>query len=427
MLGRVTLVALFFFSSLAGFASTDPLLQRLKQVGALTVPMAVVDEDMFTKEFLAAVSADQILAAIKQLTGSAGSFVDATIDNKKSEFSCSGSIRMSNKIRIPVELALEAAPPHRIAGLFLRPPVPNVATLDDALAELRALPGRTAFVAINLSKGDTVAAVNASQPMPLGSSFKLFVLGELVRSTKAGQRTWKDVIELRSAHKSYPSGELHTWPHGSPLTLHSLAMSMISISDNTATDELIHALGRKNIEQVQKQMGHTQPQLNVPFLTTRELFQLKFTDGGERARRYYSMKPAQRRIMLEEELTSVQYDDVTFVDNVVLPDSVEWFTSMRDMAACMNWFRLQGADAAGKPALDILAKNPGIPLDSAVWPYVGFKGGSETGVVCMVYLLRHASGDWYAVATSWVNSQAKVDEVAFAGLTQLLIELLREN
>jgi len=425
MLGRVTLVALFFFSSLAGFASTDPLLQRLKQVGALTVPMAVVDEDMFAKEFLAAVSADQILAAIKQLTGSAGSFVDATIDKSNSEFSCSGSIRMSNKIRIPVELAVEATPPHRISGLFLRPPVPDVATLEDALAELRALPGRTAFVAINLSKGDTVAAVNASQPMPLGSSFKLFVLGELLRSVHTGKRKWSDVVELDSTRKSYPSGELHTWPHGSPLTLHSLAMSMISISDNTATDELIHALGRKNIEQVQKQLGHTQPQLNVPFLTTRELFQLKFTDGGERARRYYSMKPAQRRIMLEEELTSLQYDDVTFVDNVVLPDSVEWFASMQDMAACMNWFRLQGADAVGKTALDIMAKNPGVSIDAGAWPYVGFKGGSETGVVCMVFLLRHSSGDWYAVSGAWVNSAAEVDSVAFAGVMQRAIELLR--
>jgi len=407
--------------------SSDPLQERLRQIGALTVPMAVVDEGIFTKEFIRAVPAQQLTAAIQQLTATAGSFVKATVDKKKSDYSCTGSLHMSNNIRVPLELTLEATPPHRIAGLFLRPPVPNVATLDDALAELRALPGKTAFVAVNLSKGDTVAALNASQPMPLGSSFKLFVLGELVRSIKAGQRTWKDVVELSSARKSYPSGELHTWPQGSPLTVHSLAMTMISISDNTATDELLFALGRQNVEQAQSVMGHSQPWLNIPFLSTRELFQLKFTDAGERARRYYSMKPAQRRILLEEELTSLQYDDVTFVEDVVLPDSVEWFASMQDMAACMNWFRLQGADAAGKPALDIMAKNPGVSIDAGAWPYVGFKGGSETGVVCMVFLLQHSSGDWYAVSGAWVNPAAEVDSVAFAGVMQRAIELLRAN
>ncbi len=422
---HVLLAFVLLATGMSTLVASNPLLERLRDVGALTVPMAAVNEDIFTKDFLRAVPPQQLVAAIRQLTASTGTFVKATVDVTKTEFSCTGSLHMSKKIRVPVELTIESMPPHRISGLFLRPPVPDVTTLDSVVTELKALPGASAFLAVNLTKGDTIVAHNAGTPMPLGSSFKLFVLGELVRSIKAGQRAWKDVIELRSSHRSYPSGEVHTWPLGSPVTLHTLALKMISVSDNTATDELLFTLGRQHVEQIQGVMGHTQPRLNMPFLSTRELFQLKFTDGGERARRYYSMKPAQRRIMLDEELTSLQYDDVTFVDNVVLADSVEWFASMQDMAACMNWFRVQGADAAGKPALDILAKNPGVSIDDAAWPYAGFKGGSETGVVCMVFLLRHSSGDWYAVSGAWVNPSAAVDTVTFAGVMQRAIELLR--
>lgn len=418
-----TLVA-FFAGMAMAMAQSAILLQRLDQVGALTRPMAVVDESLFTKEFLAAVPPDKLVQAIRQLTSSAGSYVTASITAQRGDHACTGALRMSGKVTVPVELTLESAPPHRIAGLFLRPPVPDAASVNDVVAELRALPGRTALAITNLSTGVSVASYGHDVPMPLGSSFKLFVLGELVRSIKGGQRAWTDVVPLDSARRSYPSGEMHTWPHGSPVTLHTLALKMISISDNTATDALIRYLGRTNIEQVQQLMGNTSMQRNIPFLTTREFFQLKFSDGGDRARRYLRMKPSQRRIMLDEELHSLHYDDVQFTDDVILPDSVEWFASMQDMVTCMDWFRRQSENEAGKPALSILGINPGITIDSATWPYVGFKGGSESGVVCLVYLLRHRSGEWYGVSAAWVNPSAAVDAVAFAGKVQRLVELI---
>ena len=59
------------------------------------------------------------------------------------------------------------------------------------------------------------------------------------------------------------------------------------------------------------------------------------------------------------------------------------------------------------------------------WGYVGYKGGSETGVMNMTYLLQSKKGDWYVVSGGWNNDQAAVNEGQFAGLMQKAVSLLR--
>ena len=54
---------------------------------------------------------------------------------------------------------------------------------------------------------------------------------------------------------------------------------MIAISDNTATDLLIDAVGRDAVEAALVTAGHAAPELNRPFLTPRELFVLKLDDA----------------------------------------------------------------------------------------------------------------------------------------------------
>lgn len=76
------------------------------------------------------------------------------------------------------------------------------------------------------------------------------------------------------------------------------------------------------------------------------------------------------------------------------------------MKLVMNWLRQQ--TEMDKTARQILAINPGsgltIPRDR--WQYVGFKGGSEPGVLNMTYLLQSTKGVWYAVSIPWNNPQA---------------------
>jgi hypothetical protein len=88
----------------------------------------------------------------------------------------------------------------------------------------------------------------------------------------------------------------------------------------------------------------------------------------------------------------------------------------------MDWLRLNG----GKEAIDILAINPGIGSAAASnVAYLGYKGGSETGVMNMTFLVRGKSGQWYAVSGGWNDARAAVDENRFVGLMRRAVSLLR--
>ena len=124
----------------------------------------------------------------------------------------------------------------------------------------------------------TVHAVDATTPAPLGSAFKLYVLDALARAIAAGTVSWDQRLTLTSQLTSLPSGELATEPAGTQVTVLQAAQDMISSSDNTAADLLITLVGRTAVESAAAASGMADPALDTPFLTTRELFVLKLDD-----------------------------------------------------------------------------------------------------------------------------------------------------
>lgn len=58
----------------------------------------------------------------------------------------------------------------------------------------------------------------------------------------------------------------------------------------------------------------------------------------------------------------------------------------------------------------VLAKNSGLPVDKATFPYVGFKGGSEPGVVDLTYLLERADDRWFVVSASFNAAEGRALE-----------------
>eukprot|EP01136_Pigoraptor_vietnamica_P039097 Opistho-1_new@109298 len=141
-----------------------------------------------------------------------------------------------------IDIVIDPAPPHRVTGLLISRVEPRGDSVEKIGAEIRALPGTVAFGIYALGEDATpVSELGGSQPMPIGSAFKLWILAEAARQVNAGTRKWSDVATIGS--HSMPSGITQRWPIGAPATLHTLATLMISISDNTATDTLLHALG----------------------------------------------------------------------------------------------------------------------------------------------------------------------------------------
>lgn len=315
-------------------------------------------------------------------------------------------------------ISVAATPPHAVTGLLLTGSALRGDSAAKIQAEVAALPGLAQIGVYALdgatptpvfeTKGDAVA--------PLGSVFKLWLLAETARQVAEGTLRWDRVVPV--GRPSLPSGVLQDWPEGTPVTVQTLATLMVSISDNTATDTLLTLLGREQIDAMAARYGATGP---VP--TTREAFVIKSDPGLTAA--WAKGDAAQRRALLHTQaarIAGATLDPMMFGSGPLANDSVEWFAAPRDMA------RLLGAlKDAGPVVRAILSINHGVdPATVARFDYVGFKGGSEPGVIALDLLARTKAGRWYAVVGSWHRPDAAVDEATLLPLVSRALTLVVE-
>ncbi len=326
-----------------------------------------------------------------------------------------------------VTLALETAPPHRISGLLLTGFEAAASSIGEILAAIDALPGRQGVLILPLGGTDLppVAALDPDGRYAIASSFKLYILAELDRAVRAGERRWSDVVQL--GPKSHPSGISQNWPDRSPVTLHTLATLMISISDNSATDTLIRVIGQDRLAAIVRATGHRDPADLRPMLMTRQASALKMPAHAELRNRFLASAPAERERLLAQfdktlTIESLNFRLLTSRPNFI--DQLEWFATPRDMAGLLDYLNRN----ASAETLAILAVNPGIGQDAArKWSYFGYKGGSEPGVLSYNFLLRSKEGKSYALSVNWNNEQQSLQENDLLALTTRLVNLLAEQ
>src|SRR5262249_16960419 len=99
------------------------------------------------------------------------------------------------------------------------------------------------------------------------------------------------------------------------------------------------------------------------------------------------------------------------------------FLSTEDLCRIMDWFRA----GPSKDARDVLAVTKPFDMDEQEWPYVGYKGGAEVGVMNLTLLLKHRSGAWYVVAVTWNNPQAELERGKLVNLVQRLVRLVAKG
>lgn len=385
-------------------------------------------DKLFAPAFLAQVPPDKLNQIFDYYFTQVGRCTQVKLTAAESVVAAKFDLIFEQGYSVPATLAVNAAAPQLIEGMLLGLPVKLTTSLAGFVEELRALPGETNLLVVKLEQtGLTpIIAHNAERELALGSAFKLYVLSELVRAVNARERKWADVTTLEAKFTSLPSGMLQTWPVGAPVTLHTLASLMISISDNTAADQLLMTLGRERVERMLAATGHAKPELNAPFLSTLEMFKLKGEPTGQAASAYLALDAQGRRAYLANTVAAIKRADANpFADGrPAYVDKIEWFASAADMCRLMNWLRLQ--TESDKTAREILTINPGsgltIPRDK--WQYVGFKGGSEPGVLNMTYLLQSSKGDWYAFSLGWNNPQAALQNEKLFPLVQRLFQLI---
>ena len=165
-------------------------------------------------------------------------------------------------------------------GLLLQPSFTDVpegyttAQLDVEMASF-APEGAVGIYEVTSGTCEVIHELNGDQPLAIESVFELWVLAELANQIAEGTAAWDEPLEVRADLRSNPAGQVYQLADGDTLTLREYAEAMISISDNTATDHLIDRLGRESVETAMARAGVTEPELNQPFLATREFFWLK--------------------------------------------------------------------------------------------------------------------------------------------------------
>lgn len=260
---------------------------------------------------------------------------------------------------------------------------------------------------------EALASQDDETLLPQASVFKLYVLGALVEAVGDNRITWDDPVTIRDEFDSLGGPTAGEEP-GTTLPVRELATRMISVSDNTATDHLMDLIGRQALEQIQVEMGHSDPTANMPWPTTRELTILKWsdTDLGER---YRAAGADERRAILDDEVSSLPFPPIGRIASPVFryQYSIGWFGTAGDACRALVWL------TEDDEARAILTDEPRSP-NPDLWPVLGFKGGSDDGVATAAWWMLGGDGQAYVAVVSLVNETNQLDLETVVELMVLL-------
>jgi beta-lactamase class A len=337
------------------------------------------DPAWFSESFLAQIpvaKVDQIIGSIEDSVGAYQSL----------EFTPEAFVAHFAKGTYEVLIRLDED--NKINYLLFRP---TVTGLDGALHALEPQSGTLSYVIIEA--GRQVAALNASAPLAVGSAFKLAVLNALRDEVSRGRRHWADVVPLREGWKSLPSGVIRTWPSGTPITLATYATQMVSISDNTAADTLVHLVGPRALQPYA--FG------NDPFLTTREAFILKSSAGVALRAAYDAAATPQARAAILSRADALPLPQLS--ELMTAPDlAIEWHYSVQSLCSLMQ-------RVADMPLMQV---NPGA-ASSGDFRAVAYKGGSDLGVINMTTMVTTKRGTHICFSATANDPSHDVDDTAF--------------
>ncbi|MEH6661557.1 MAG: serine hydrolase [Parasphingorhabdus sp.] len=387
---------------------------------------AEIEAEVFDENFRNAIPPAQFRRLVQQVAAQQGQPLAILSIEARNANSAILKVRYEKSIGT-VNIDLENNPPHRVSGLQLTGFEAAGDTIADVMAAIDALPGRQGVLVQSLDAPDLspIAALDPNGRYAIASAVKLYILAELDRAIQAGERQWTDVVQL--GPKSHPSGISQNWPDGSPVTLHTLATLMISISDNSATDTLIRIIGQEKLARIVTATGHHNPNELHPLLMTRQASALKMPFHAERREQYLNAGPAERERLLAEfdsALTLDSLDSRILTHRPNFIDQLEWFATPADVVRLLDYLRRN----ASEESRTILTINPGIGQDAAdKWDYFGYKGGSEPGVLSFNFLLKSKSGENYAVSVNWNNEEISLQESDLLALTTRLVNLLAEQ
>jgi len=135
----------------------------------------------------------------------------------------------------------------------------RMSPLQTALSQVQGVVG---VAARHLETGKEVRH-NADSVFFTASTLKVPVLVELYRQVDQGIIDVNERVTLTDAHRAPGGGVLKELANGLQLTIYDLAMMMIIISDNSATDILYDLVGRDNLKHTLQHLELTQTHIRM--------------------------------------------------------------------------------------------------------------------------------------------------------------------
>lgn len=333
-------------------AATEQKMDNLSTTLSLIFADKPIEASLFSPQFLGQVPITQIQKIVDDLKVSLGALKNINVSNG------SGTIDFE-KGELPVSISLNEQ--EQISTLWFSAPHFKTISLDEMVKGLHENAiGKTSLLVIVDNK--PVVVENDKTPMAVGSTFKLLVLKAYEDAIKKGELKRETIVSLKEKNRSLPTGVLQNLPAGTPINLELLAQLMIQISDNTATDSLIDVLKKPRKEALSPR--------NSPLLTTRELFQL-IDSSNEKLRNKFKTGTKSARLEALSELDKLPLPSVSSIGKSATWQDAEWYMSAHEICPLLE--SVQDAPALNS-SLNPLFKNLN-------WQKIGFKGGSEYGVI----------------------------------------------
>lgn len=131
-----------------------------------------------------------------------------------------------------------------------------------AIADLESrFSGRFALYAEHLATGEVIAH-NPDAVFHSASTIKLAILTALFRRAASGELSLSDVVAVRAENRTGGAGVLAALGPDVRLSLHDLAVLMTIVSDNTATNECVDAVGIDCVNAMLDELGIPDMRLN---------------------------------------------------------------------------------------------------------------------------------------------------------------------
>ena len=142
----------------------------------------------------------------------------------------------------------------------------------------------------DLTSSETFA-VNADNSFATASSIKIPILIELMRQAQSGKLNLAERLDIHRAGRVGGSGVLQFFSDGgSAISIHDLAVMMIVLSDNSATNILIDRVGMENVNSMLHDLGLDK------IVLARKMIDL----ASEQANRENRATPRQMATLVEE-------------------------------------------------------------------------------------------------------------------------------